>query len=99
MAALLSYRINPHDILALHAELPVQHEFFRAHVNERLSVAQLSSRNLSRKHFSLWNRKDALIITIQNMNMRSVVATVLFRIHVQNHTQKCRYTSHKFFLS
>ena len=29
------------------------------------------------------------------MDMRSVVATVLFGIHVQNHAQKRRYSSHK----
>jgi len=84
-ADLLTDRIDPNDILAFHAKLPVQHEFFRSHVYECLRIAQLPSRYIACEHFTFWDRKHTLLISVQNMDMRSIVATVLFRIHVQNH--------------
>ena len=84
--SLLSDRIDPKDILALHAKLPVKHEFFCSHVYECLCITQLSSRNIACKHFTFWNRKYTFIIAIQYMDMRSVVATVFLWVHVQNHS-------------
>ena len=95
---LLSDWIDPHDVLALHAKFPVQHEFLRSHVYERLGVAQLPTRYLSCQYLTFWDRKHSFFISVQNIDMRSFVATVLFRVHVKNHTQKCRYSSHKAFL-
>ena len=84
-ANLLTDRIDPYDILAFHAKLPVQHEFFRSHVYECLNIAQLSSRNLARQNFTLWHRKHTFLIALQYMDVRSIVSTVLFRVHVKNH--------------
>ena len=47
------------------------------------------------KHFTFRDRKHTFVISINDVYMRSVMATVLFWIHVQNHAQKCRYSSHE----
>ena len=86
---LLTDRIDPGDILAFHAKLPVQHEFFRSHVYECLRIAQLPSWYLSCQHLTFRDRKHTFVISIQNMDVRSIVATVLFWIHVKNHAQEC----------
>ena len=86
MAHLLTYRINPHHVLAFHAKFPIQHEFISTHINESLCVTHESSWQFTCQNISFWDGKDTFVIAIYYMHMRSVVATVLFGVHVHNHS-------------
>lgn len=59
-------RVNPHNILAVHAKLPIQHQFIRTQVNECLGIAQLPTGNLSRKDVSFGYGQYTFIITLRS---------------------------------